>query len=119
MRLLRYDIMTWKQWNDSGVLTSVFQLSATTSSDYQLKCGMLNDMLDILDLENKSVVGQSSLWLRAITIDSLLFCRQTGGGDQVGGFDLVYRDGLIRKPTVSQYTSFLGTDIKRTFKPGA
>ncbi|KAJ0394119.1 hypothetical protein P43SY_010005 [Pythium insidiosum] len=27
-------------------------LSANTSSDYQLKCGMLNDMLDILDLEN-------------------------------------------------------------------
>lgn len=31
------------------------QLSANTSSDYQLKCGMLNDMLDIIDLENKYV----------------------------------------------------------------
>lgn len=29
------------------------QLSANTSSDYQLKCGMLNDMLDIIDVENK------------------------------------------------------------------
>lgn len=31
------------------------QLSANTASDYQLKCGMLNDMLDIIDVENTCV----------------------------------------------------------------
>lgn len=31
------------------------KLSANTASDYQLKCGMLNDMLDIIDVENKCV----------------------------------------------------------------
>ncbi|EQC37590.1 hypothetical protein SDRG_05186 [Saprolegnia diclina VS20] len=66
-------------------------LSANTSADYQLKCGMLNDMLDIIDLENKSKAKE----------------------DRVGGFDLVYRDGLIGKDERCLYSSLLGADFKR------
>ncbi|ETV94587.1 hypothetical protein, variant 1 [Aphanomyces invadans] len=66
-------------------------LSANTPQDYQLKCGMLNDMLDIIDLENKLKTKE----------------------DRVGGFDLVYRDGLIEKDERCTYTSLLGADFKR------
>ncbi|TMW55878.1 hypothetical protein Poli38472_008526 [Pythium oligandrum] len=72
-------------------------LSANTSSDYQLKCGMLNDMLDIIDIENKN----------------------TGPiEERVGGFDLIYREGAIRKPEHCQYASYLGADIKKTKNSG-
>ncbi|KAH7488611.1 hypothetical protein PRIC1_007275 [Phytophthora ramorum] len=70
-------------------------LSANTSSDYQLKCGMLNDMLDIIDLENKKQEGVVR--------------------EHVGGFDLVYRDGNVVKRSEScMYTTFLGADWQRT-----
>ncbi|ETV74521.1 hypothetical protein H257_11044 [Aphanomyces astaci] len=66
-------------------------LSANTPQDYQLKCGMLNDMLDIIDLETKLKTKE----------------------DRVGGFDLVYRDGLVEKDERCTYTSLLGADFKR------
>ncbi|KAG3110768.1 putative tubulin polyglutamylase [Phytophthora idaei] len=70
-------------------------LSANTSSDYQLKCGMLNDMLDIIDLENRKPKGVVQ--------------------EHVGGFDLVYRDGNVTKKNEGcMYTTFLGADWQRT-----
>ncbi|KAG7384047.1 hypothetical protein PHYPSEUDO_003017 [Phytophthora pseudosyringae] len=70
-------------------------LSANTSSDYQLKCGMLNDMLDIIDLENRKPEGVVR--------------------EHVGGFDLVYRDGNVTKKSEGcMYTTFLGADWQRT-----
>ncbi|KAG7400772.1 hypothetical protein PHYBOEH_004578 [Phytophthora boehmeriae] len=70
-------------------------LSANTSSDYQLKCGMLNDMLDIIDLESKKPEGVVR--------------------DRLGGFDLVFRDGnIVKKSESSMYTTFLGADWPRT-----
>ncbi|TYZ59530.1 hypothetical protein PybrP1_003448 [[Pythium] brassicae (nom. inval.)] len=69
-------------------------LSANTASDYQLKCGMLNDMLDIIDVENN----------------------KPGGEERMGGFDLVYRDGFLKKNESCVYTSTLGLDIKRASK---
>lgn len=34
--------------------------------------------------------------------------------ERIGGFDLVYRDGLVRKNDASSmYTTFLGADIQR------
>ncbi|KAG6572829.1 putative tubulin polyglutamylase [Phytophthora cinnamomi] len=70
-------------------------LSANTSSDYQLKCGMLNDMLDIIDLENKKPDGVVR--------------------EHVGGFDLVYRDGnVVKKSESCMYTTFLGADWQQT-----
>ncbi|CEG45296.1 tubulin polyglutamylase, putative [Plasmopara halstedii] len=67
-------------------------LSANTSSDYQLKCKMLNDMLDIIDLENRKPEGVVP--------------------EHVGGFDLVYRDGNITKANEGcMYTTFLGSEL--------
>jgi hypothetical protein len=55
---------------------------------------MLNDMMDIIDVENV----------------------KTEKEERVGGFDLVYRDGFVKKNDHCQYTSFLGSDFKRTKK---
>ncbi|KAI9986419.1 hypothetical protein PInf_025362 [Phytophthora infestans] len=70
-------------------------LSANTSSDYQLKCGMLNDMLDIIDLESRKPEGVVQ--------------------EHMGGFDLVFRDGNVTKKNEGcMYTTFLGADWQRT-----
>ncbi|ETN17749.1 hypothetical protein PPTG_05478 [Phytophthora nicotianae INRA-310] len=90
-------------------------LSANTSSDYQLKCGMLNDMLDIIDLESryelfKTIFGH-------IDISQFCECRRPEGvvKEHVGGFDLVYRDGnVVKKNEGCMYTTFLGADWQRT-----
>ncbi|RLN93889.1 hypothetical protein BBJ28_00012938 [Nothophytophthora sp. Chile5] len=62
--LYGYDVMIdenlkpWLLEQADDLVSSVElpQLSANTSADYQLKCGMLNDMLDIIDLENQYVL---------------------------------------------------------------
>jgi len=65
-------------------------LGANTSDDYNLKFGMLNDLLDIVDLEK----------------------RMSGDETQVGGFDLIYKGEEIDKgKRQSMYTSFLGCEI--------
>ena len=65
-------------------------LSANTHEDYIMKSNVLGDMLDVIDIEGKL----------------------HGDEEQVGGFDLVYRDGFVtNKHTV--LNSYLGCEIPR------
>eukprot|EP00742_Colponemidia_sp_Colp-10_P004175 GILJ01004454.1.p1 GENE.GILJ01004454.1~~GILJ01004454.1.p1 ORF type:complete len:476 (-),score=67.04 GILJ01004454.1:192-1619(-) len=61
-------------------------LTANTPSDYEMKIAMLDDVLTILDLEHY----------------------MTGAEEQVGGFDLIYRNGHVRPAGNSLYNTFLG-----------
>jgi len=62
-------------------------LTANTVADYDMKFGLLDDVMTLLDLEKYL----------------------TGNELQIGGFDLLYRDGLrYGPPEGSLYTSFLG-----------
>merc|ERR1712187_785844 len=62
-------------------------LTANTVADYEMKFGMLDDVLSILDVERYL----------------------TGNETQIGGFDLLYRDGLrYAPPEDSVFTSFIG-----------
>ena len=86
--LYGYDVMiddTLKPWlievNASPSLT------ANTKEDYDLKCEMLNDLLDVVDVE-----GQ----LR-------------GDEDHIGGFDLIYDNGYVdMDPTDAGWSTYLG-----------
>jgi len=62
-------------------------LTANTVSDYDMKFGMLDDVMTVLDLE-KYLAGNET---------------------QIGGFDLLYRDGLrYAPPEGSEFSSYLG-----------
>nr|CCA21141.1 tubulin polyglutamylase putative [Albugo laibachii Nc14] len=56
-------------------------LSANTASDYQLKCGMLYEMLDIIDIENT----------------------KTATTEELNGFDLVFRNGYMQSVEASRH----------------
>ncbi|KAF1787119.1 putative tubulin polyglutamylase TTLL9 [Phytophthora cactorum] len=78
--LYGYDIMI-----DENLKPWLLEVNASPS----LKCGMLNDMLDIIDLENRKPEGVVQ--------------------EHVGGFDLVYRDGNVTKKNEGcMYTTFWG-----------
>jgi len=62
-------------------------LTASTNKDSEMKIKMLDDMLTILDLEK------------------IL----SGNEDQVGGFDLICRGNVIKKPDNYTYGTMLGT----------
>lgn len=64
-------------------------LSANTPEDYKLKFQMLNHVMDIVDLEK----------------------RLKGKEVQVGGFDLIYKDGDLNTNRASVYKSFLGCEL--------
>lgn len=67
-------------------------LTANTSADYDMKFGLLDDVLSILDME-KYLVGNEL---------------------QIGGFDLLYRDGMrYAPPEGSVFTSYLGCTNNR------
>jgi hypothetical protein len=67
-------------------------LTANTQSDYEMKAGMLDDVLSILDLEKYL----------------------TGNETQVGGFDLVFKGGLVHGPPPNApFRTYLGTSIFR------
>lgn len=61
-------------------------LSVDTPADYELKFGLLSDMLDIVDMEGR--------------FPPLL--------PQVGGFDLVYNNGFVPPNPPGTYASFIG-----------
>ena len=56
-------------------------ISESCLSDHQLKCGMLDDMLDVLDLEEK----------------------RSGDEVQVGGFDLVFNGNHVKPSRPTRY----------------
>ena len=63
-----------------------------------MKFKLLNDVLDIVDLENRS----------------------TGDETRVGGFDLVYKDGPVTSSKPCIHTALMGADFDRrlnVFKP--
>jgi len=66
-------------------------LSADTAQDHALKVGMLQDMIDVIDLEKKL----------------------SGSETQVGGFDLVYQNGPVRKDRPTGVPTFLGCSNDR------
>jgi len=57
-----------------------------TASDYQLKTGLLHDMLTIVDVEAKL----------------------TGKETQVGGFDLIWNNGPVHVKKPSSCSTYLG-----------
>jgi len=62
-------------------------LTANTTSDYDMKFGMLDDVMTVLDLEK---------YLTGVEL-------------QIGGFDLLYRDGMRYSPPEGAiWTSFIG-----------
>jgi tubulin polyglutamylase TTLL9 len=61
-------------------------MTANTQFDFDLKCGLLDDVLTIVDVER--VVNNIE--------------------EQVGGFDLIYKNGPVRLPSSSTYTTLLG-----------
>lgn len=85
--LYGYDIMiddTLKPWlievNASPSLT------ADTASDHELKCGLLDDLLDVIDIEEK----------------------RTGDETQIGGFDLIFNGSHVRPSRPMAVQSCLG-----------
>ncbi|CAE8658613.1 unnamed protein product, partial [Polarella glacialis] len=62
-------------------------LTANTAADYDMKFGLLDDLLTLLDIEKYL----------------------TGSELQIGGFDLLYKDGVrYSPPEGSSFTSYLG-----------
>lgn len=82
---------------------------------------MLNDMLDILELEAKYgqlihlLLGCRTALAHCHRSVPLAHRRSSSTSDErIGGFDLVYRDGLVRKGDASSmYTTFLGAEVNR------
>lgn len=61
-------------------------LTADTDADYHLKCGLIDDTFEVVDIEG----------------------RLSGREVQVGGFDLVWQNGPVRGDRPSSCSSFLG-----------
>lgn len=66
-------------------------LSADTQADHDLKVGLLEDMLDVIDMERKSTLRE----------------------DQIGGFDLVYQGGPVKRERPVGVPTFLGCHNNR------
>jgi tubulin polyglutamylase TTLL9 len=66
-------------------------MTANTLFDFNLKCGLLDDVLTIVDVEKV---------LHRVE-------------EQVGGFDLIYKNGPVIPPPSSTFTSFLGCQNNR------
>ncbi len=90
--LYGYDVMIDENLKIWLIEVNAFpSLTANTKEDYNLKCDMLDDMLCVIDLEN----------------------RLKGNEEQVGGFDLVYADGYVKFDRNCTVTSYLGCKIDR------
>ena len=78
-------------------------MTANTEADFEMKCSLLDDAFTVLDLEKVL----------------------TGNEEQIGGFDIMYRGGLVTRPANSVYKSYLGcynnraTQLKKIAKAAA
>jgi tubulin polyglutamylase TTLL9 len=70
-------------------------LTADTDSDHALKVKLLTDMMDVVDMER----------------------RLKGDEVQIGGFDLVYKNGLIKADAASLLSSHLGCWFDESLPP--
>ncbi|ETO14951.1 hypothetical protein RFI_22417 [Reticulomyxa filosa] len=68
-------------------VNSMPSFSASSDEDYLIKYALINDALDIVDMEGKL----------------------KGNELQVGGFDLIYKNGFVSYHSRCQYTTKLGT----------
>lgn len=85
--LYGYDLMIDKRLKPLLIeVNSSPSISADTVDDYELKFGLLDDLLTIIDMEKNL----------------------TGKEEHVGGYDLVYQGGPIKGPASQEITSFLG-----------
>mmetsp|Transcript_42701 Transcript_42701/g.96207 ORF Transcript_42701/g.96207 Transcript_42701/m.96207 type:complete len:468 (-) Transcript_42701:214-1617(-) len=86
--LYGYDVMIDKNFKPWLIEVNASpSLTANTPADYDFKFGLLDDTLTIIDLE-KYLSGEEK---------------------QIGGFDLLYKDGQrVRPPPGSVYTSYMG-----------
>lgn len=66
-------------------------LSANTPKDYQLKLALLHDTIAVVDMEKKL----------------------TGQEDQIGGYDLIYRNGFVKFNANCTFTTYLGCHNNR------
>lgn len=62
-------------------------MTSNTPIDFELKCGLLDDVFTIIDVEK------------------IL----TGNEEQIGGFDLIYKGGPMKNNYNCSSISFLGT----------
>jgi len=92
--LYGYDIMIAKDFKPWLIEVNASpSLSANTAADYDMKFALLDDVLTILDFEKYL----------------------TGTETQIGGFDVLYRDGVrIGPPAKAAYRSYLGCLNNRT-----
>jgi len=78
-------------------------MTANTQFDFDLKCGLLDDVLTIVDVE------------RVMDFQE----------EQIGGFDLIWKNGPVRLPDNSTYSTLLGchnnrrSQLKRLAKAAA
>ena len=66
-------------------------MSANTEFDFKLKCGFLDDVYTIVDMEKVL----------------------EGNEEQIGGFDLIYRSVPVNLPSSSMYHTLLGCQNNR------
>ncbi|KAG1689925.1 putative tubulin polyglutamylase TTLL9 [Nymphon striatum] len=84
-------------------------LTATNNEDYNLKYSLLEDVFNVIDLENRHL-----LYLRIIKKKPSRFCvmdlffRLTGNEKRVGGFDLLWNDGLVYADHVNGFAAKIG-----------
>ena len=69
-------------------------LTASSQSDYELKFGLLHDLLHIVDMENRSCTTDSFSCVFVLLSLFLLF-RLCGDEKRIGGFDLMWNDGPV------------------------
>lgn len=66
-------------------------LTANTAKDYQMKLALLHDTITVVDIEKKLI----------------------GNEDQIGGFDLIYRNGFVKFNQNCTFTTYLGCHNNR------
>lgn len=73
-------------------------MTANTREDEELKVGLVDDTMTVINLEGMYMI---------------LYSRLTGDQELIGGYDLIYKGQEIKSGTASLYTSMLGCKNNR------